>query len=1003
MSVLPGLLLPDASVAARSRPNVILVMADDVSAKEFGVYGHPEHRTPNLDRMAKAGVYFRTAWATPICSPTRAMLMTGRYAHQTRWFHNNMKPSGEEGNFFTRFPTIGTLMKDAGYQTAIVGKWQLAGTPEQGGFGESFLWLNYPEFDGPVETEGMVLPGRTARYWHPAILRNGKPVDTGPGDYGPDLFVEFIREFTERHRDEPFFVYYPMCLPHVSWDFDRNRHDYLPTPVVDEAGNPVAGERSEPTLAANMAYIDVLLGRIEQNLREQGLLDDTIIIFTGDNGTAHYGKGSLHQERGPRVPFVVYGPGQVEPRGARDELIDLSDVFPTLADLAGTEPPEAEKLDGQSFAWILRDQPGTPREFVFCLYGTHPMVRTSQWLLDGQDRLWFCGDRRGEQGYVDMTGKTEPGARAARERLRTIASRFPIPPEDHPLTQSFREYEKSVRLHRAKKKALREKKRLAEERDRLIERPAAGPGTEEGAIAIIPRPVQIVRGEGSLALSGAMPLHAPGPAGSVVCALREALPDAALSPVDIPPASGIILAITSRSDLEAEGYRLQSTPSGLRIEAQTPAGLFYGIQTLRQLIREAGDGGAYIPCVDITDYPRFAWRGMMLDVSRHFFDVGFMKRFIDLMALQKFNTFHWHLTDDQGWRIEIDAYPRLAEVGSIRLHKSGSSEDGAGGWIPYGGFYTKEEIREVVAYAAERFITVVPEIDMPGHAQSVLAAYPHLGCTGGPYVVPTAWGPRPEVLCAGNEQVYPFMEQVLTEVMELFPSKHIHIGADEVKKERWEACAKCQARIAENQLGDENGLQSYFVDHMVNFLAGHDRTLVGWDEILDGGVDQRAAVMQWRTFTQRDEALWAAQSGHHIIRTPSTHTYLDHYQVADWSTQPRAIRKNTDLAEAYSFEPVPETFTPELEPLILGLQGNLWTAFISTPAHALYMAYPRATALAEVAWSPKEARDFDDFLRRLDSFKPMLDRRGVPYHDPVTRPVFDGDALGEDATEGSFY
>ena len=435
------------------RPNVILIMADDVSAREFGVYGHPEHRTPNLDRMAREGVWFRTAWATPICSPSRAELMTGRYAHRTRWYHNNMKPEGTAGLFAREHLTIGAMMRAAGYRTAIAGKWQLPGEPPDYGFDEHFLWEDVPSFpfDGQREGPSMAVPGRAARYWHPSIVRNGTPVKTGPDDYGPDLFAAFADDFAGRGGDRPFFLYYAMLLPHISWDFERNRHDYLPPPALDAAGNRIPGKRSPPTLRANVEYIDALIGRIEAALKQRGLLENTIILFTSDNGTAGYGKGSVHQERGPRVPFIAYGPGVVKPTGTRNELVDLSDVLPTLADLAGHTLPADYPLDGRSFAWILRGGTGTPRDHVFSPYATRKLVRTPEWILDGQDRLWFCGDKRDESGYEDRTKATDAASRAALKQLRAIAAQYPIPPEGDPLREAYRQFEQRQRKQKKEK------------------------------------------------------------------------------------------------------------------------------------------------------------------------------------------------------------------------------------------------------------------------------------------------------------------------------------------------------------------------------------------------------------------------------------------------------------------------------------------------------------------------------------------------------------------------
>ncbi len=382
-----------------------------------------------------------------------------------------------------------------------------------------------------------------------------------------------------------------------------------------------------------------------------------------------------------------------------------------------------------------------------------------------------------------------------------------------------------------------------------------------------------------------------------------------------------------------------------------------------------------LPRCKITDYPRYSYRGLHLDVCRHMFPVGFIKKYIDLMAMHKMNSFHWHLTEDQGWRIEIKKYPLLTSVGAWRKSSPVGRNEGQDS-IPYGGFYTQDEVRDIVEYARKRFITVIPEIELPGHAQAALASYPHLSCTGGPFEVWTWWGVSENIYCAGNEQVFEFLEGVLTEVMHLFPSPYIHIGGDEAPKTRWKACPKCQRRIRSEKLADEHQLQSYFVTRIEKFLNSQGRNIIGWDEILEGGLAPNATVMSWRG-TQG--GIETARLKHPVIMTPGSPCYFDHYQ-ADPSLEPLAICCFNPLEKVYAFEPTPQELTPEEATYIIGAQGNLWTEYIKTPEHAEYMAYPRAIALAEVVWSPKDKRNYDDFLIRLESHKLRLDYRGVNYH-----------------------
>ncbi len=434
-------------------------------------------------------------------------------------------------------------------------------------------------------------------------------------------------------------------------------------------------------------------------------------------------------------------------------------------------------------------------------------------------------------------------------------------------------------------------------------------------------------------------------------------------------ANRIVLKIDpSLEALGQEGYRLDAGVRQVVITAPSPAGLFYGGQTLRQLLPteifspSKVQGAAWtVPCVKIEDYPRFGWRGMMLDTSRHFMPKEFVMKFIDVLALHKMNTFHWHLNEDQGWRIEIKKYPKLTEISSWRketvLGRNTQDYDGT----PHGGFYTQEEIREIVAYAQQQFITIVPEIEMPGHCMAVLAAYPELSCTGGPFEVQTRWGIMRDVYCAGNDKVFEFLKDVLTETMELFPGEYIHIGGDECPKVRWEACPHCQARIEQEGLADEHELQSYFVQRIERFLNAHGRRLIGWDEILEGGLAPNATVMSWRG---ESGGIQAARAGHDVVMASNTHLYFDYYQ-ADPQTEPLAIGGFIPLERVYSYDPVPSVLTDTQKKHILGVQAQIWTEYISTPEHAAYMAFPRGCALSEIAWTPMERKDYSDFYNRM--------------------------------------
>ena len=431
-----------------------------------------------------------------------------------------------------------------------------------------------------------------------------------------------------------------------------------------------------------------------------------------------------------------------------------------------------------------------------------------------------------------------------------------------------------------------------------------------------------------------------------------------------------------------EAYQLTVSGEGVIIKAPTEAGVFYGIQALRKSLPIAVGSTITLPPVDIKDSPRFAYRGAHFDVSRHFFTVDEVKTYIDMMALHNMNRLHWHITDDQGWRIEIKKYPKLIEVGSKRSETVIGRNSGKYDGTPYEGHYTQEEAKEIVDYAAERYITVIPEIDLPGHMQAALTAYPELGCTGGPYEVWKIWGVSEEVLCAGNDKTLQFIDDVLTEIMDIFPSEYIHIGGDECPKVRWEQCPKCQARIkalglkSDSKHTKEERLQSFVINHAVQFLGEHGRRAIGWDEILEGGLAPSATVMSWRGEAGGIEA---AKQKHDVIMTPNTYLYLDYYQTTDTENEPLGIGHYVPLERVYSYEPFPAALSPEEQQYIKGVQANLWTEYIPTLSHAQYMVLPRWAALSEVQWTMPEKKNYDDFLDRLIRLVHWYDVEGYNY------------------------
>ncbi len=437
-----------------------------------------------------------------------------------------------------------------------------------------------------------------------------------------------------------------------------------------------------------------------------------------------------------------------------------------------------------------------------------------------------------------------------------------------------------------------------------------------------------------------------------------------------------------------EGYVIEIVPESITVKAQGLTGFFYAVQSLIQMMPPERyekklweDKRWRIPAATIIDKPRFKWRGMHLDVSRHFFPIEFIIKYIDMLAMHKFNVFHWHLTDDQGWRIEINKYPKLTEVGAWRVdresqHWNFRDPPKDGERATYGGFYTQKDIKNIIKYAAERNITIVPEIEMPAHTTAALAAYPQFSCTGGPFKVPSGdvW-PITDIYCAGNDSTFLFLQDILSEVTDLFPGKYIHIGGDEADKKEWRTCPKCQKRIKDEGLKDEFELQSYFIKRMEKFIVSKGRRLIGWDEILEGGLAPEATVMSWRG---EAGGIAAARQNHDVVMTPGSHCYFDYYQGPQES-EPLAIGGYTPLSRVYAYEPVPESLTAEQAKHILGAQANVWTEYIPTPEHAQYMTLPRMAAMAEVLWSSKESRNWDDFSRRLENQFQRYEAAGYNY------------------------
>lgn len=524
--------------------------------------------------------------------------------------------------------------------------------------------------------------------------------------------------------------------------------------------------------------------------------------------------------------------------------------------------------------------------------------------------------------------------------------------------------------------------------------------------AIIPKPTQLVTSNGQFLVTAQTKILIPNntpeirPLAEMLAERFLVTSGMALSIEAFEPTSftsiknkNIVFAPLSNKNgeqkLGEEDYALKVETNNILLSAATSKGDFYALQSLLQLLPSQIFSSSLessirwaVPNCTIFDHPRYSYRGMMLDVGRHFFPISFVKKYIDLLAMHKMNTFHWHLTDDQGWRIEVKKYPKLTEIGSKRKETmKGHYDEHQFDGKPYGGFYTQEQIAEVIKYAQKKYVTIIPEIEMPGHAMAALAAYPELGCSKGPYEVGTKWGVYDDVFCP-SEQTFSFLEDVLTEVIALFPSNYIHIGGDECPKVSWKNSQFCQDLMKKEGLKDEHELQSYFVKRIDKFLTSKGKKMIGWDEILEGGISPNATIMSWRGI---EGGIDAVKQNHDAIMTPGAYCYIDHYQSADPSSEPQAIGGYLPLEKVYSYDPTPNGLTPEQAKHILGVQANLWTEYIPSTEQAEYMAYPRASALAEVAWTANSTKDYKDFTTRLKTHFERLRYLAVNF----TKSYFD--------------
>ncbi len=499
-------------------------------------------------------------------------------------------------------------------------------------------------------------------------------------------------------------------------------------------------------------------------------------------------------------------------------------------------------------------------------------------------------------------------------------------------------------------------------------------------INIIPTPVELTRHAGAFTLKRSTRISADSSLDIVADYFSAKMSRATGYALGRGVAASDVIRMVVDTTLDVpspEGYTLEVSPEAVTVTGKSAQGLFYGMQTFLQLLPAEIESPARVggmewtaPSVTVRDYPRFAYRGMMLDVTRHYNDVDFIKKQLDVLAMFKINRFHWHLTDDQLWAVEIKKYPELTRIGSVRHEQDGTVHE---------GYFTQEQIKEVVAYAGERFIEVIPEIELPGHALAALSAYPQYSCTGGPFTHRLVWGVEPDIFCAGKDETFAFLEDILTEIAALFPGRYIHIGGDECPRDRWMECSDCRARMKSEGLGSPAELQSYFVRRIEKHVNSLGKQIIGWDEILEGGIDPSATILSWRG---TEGGVEAARSGHDVIMAPGEWLYIDKYQGAP-EVEPVSIGGYLPLEKVYSFDPMPEGLTPEEESHVIGAQANVWTEYMYEPGAPEYFIYPRILAVAEITWSPASRKDYADFSRRIDGALVRLDGHGIGYHVPM--------------------
>ncbi len=1008
------------------KPNILVILADDLGYGDVQCYNPQRGKipTPNIDRLASQGMRFTDAHSSSsVCSPSRYSLLTGRYHWRTRLQSGIVNVFGERLIAPGRL-TIAGLVKQSGYRTACIGKWHLGWDWPIESENRKFFSQIIPKVD---EMEEMMVTSEEQVAWKALFSKAipGGPTASGFDSYfGTDVpnwppfcFIENDRtigiptEFLPAKnyqknlaslngpalkewkledilpalidrasaflndaatKKDPFLLYLPLTAPHT------------PLAVIDKWRN----KSGLNTYADFVMETDAMIGRILDTLEKTGLAKNTLVILTSDNGCAkyigvkdledkgHFPSGPLRGykmdewEGGHRIPFIVRWPGVVKPSSVCNQLVLQADMLATFAGILHQKLPENAGEDSFSFLPLLKgeDQP-VRRDAVNCSLSGVFTLRRGDWKLitdsvsapdSGQGlfkntRLYNLADDLGESNNLvkEFPGKAKEMSSYLEQLIVKGRSTEGKDQKNDVVIKRYQRISTSIIPMPSSLRSM--------------------PGTFN-----LDKKTRIFLSPASLTARAAVDIFRMQLAGSMGFEMKYA--------ANLPGSRAIVISQDNQIS-NREGYCLTVDKQKIEIRYRTESGLFYAFQTLRQLLpgtvesKTKIDGKWIVPCVEITDEPRFEYRGFMLDVARHFQPIEVLKKYVDLLAFYKINHFHLHLTDDQGWRIEIKKYPKLQEISSWRKESvvghfgdKPRKYDG----IRHGGFYTQEQLKELVRYAQERFITIIPEIEMPGHSTAALAAYPELTCFPKKFEVTPDYGVFEDVYCT-KESTFKFLEDVLSEVVEIFPSKLIHIGGDECPKTRWKVCPTCQQRMKEENLKNENELQSYFIRRIQKFLNSKGRNIIGWDEIVEGGLTPGATLMYWRTWLKDQPVLEAAKDGFKVIMSPLEPFYFNLYEDKEKILTPLAYPGLIPLENVYKYNPVSDKLNAAEAKNIIGIQANLWSEYVTTGETAEYMTFPRLCALAEGAWSPAASKDYADFIRRLKINSSHLDQMHVNY------------------------